>query len=123
MQTACERGVTTVYLDRSAGYVDFNDLEAFAFYDGHIELAGELLPVPGGQIAAINIIGKPNTEYHLSVILASGESSAAGLGLTTSGEDGFAGWTWRIASQVRPGMYNAVIIGGGDRLVLEIEVY
>ncbi|MCL2703259.1 MAG: hypothetical protein FWE91_06600 [Defluviitaleaceae bacterium] len=121
--TGCEPGTERIYPDRAeGGFIDFTELEAFAYYDGHIVLDGELEPFPRGQSAAISIAGKPDTEYHLSVILASGESSAAGLGLTLSDGEGRAVWSWRVAANTRPGRYNAVIIGGGDRLVLEISI-
>jgi hypothetical protein len=123
VQTGCGRAAVTVYPDRpDGGYIDFAELEAFSYFDGHIELDWELEPFTRGRDASIGIIGKPDTEYHLSVIYSSGQSQAAGLGFKTSDREGYLSWTWRVAAQTRPGEYDAVIIGGGDEMVLKITL-
>ena len=117
----CGRGVITINLyDRS--FVNFNELAVFSFYDGHIQLYGELEPFSRGQAATISVIGIPYTEYNLSVILASGPSQASGLGGASSDSAGHVSWTWNVAHQTRPGRFSAVITGPGDMLVLDITI-
>jgi hypothetical protein len=104
------------------GFVDFTEIGAFAYFDGHIIPVKDVLHFTTNERVQVEVIGRPLTEYHLALILASGESTAQGLGFTTSDEEGRAYWEFRIAWNVRPGRHSAVVSGGGDRLVLEVII-
>ncbi|MCL2406817.1 MAG: hypothetical protein FWC95_02695 [Defluviitaleaceae bacterium] len=122
---ACGRRGYFVALDESRVFVDFMGQDAFTFYNGHVYVIGAygIIEFFRGQHAMIEIIGKPYTLYHLSMILTSGPSSAAGLGYAYSDSYGRVAWTWRIAANTRPGRLSAVILGGGDRVVLDVLVH
>jgi len=122
--SGCRIAAETICLDRpDVPRVDFAELAAFSFFDGHITYLGD---IPARfhvrEIAEFHIIGNPYTEYHLSIILASGPSGASGLGYTMSDSEGRASWSWRVSWNTRPGRYSAVILGGGDRLVMDIII-
>jgi len=121
---SCRSGAYTFYIDREENpLVCFAEEDGFVFFDGHIVVCAEPLAFARGDVAFVEITGRPYTEYNLSVILASGASRAAGLGVTKSDGDGNASWSWRVASNTRPGTVSAVIIGDGDRVVLDIVIF
>ncbi len=69
-------------------------------------------PITRGKKAALTIRGIPNTEYDISVIYASGESSAAGLEPKISDRNGEVSWSWRVGNSVKPGDYLIRITSG-----------
>lgn len=117
----CGRGVIVMPLEERI-FIDLSDLDVFTFYDGHIALCGDPPTLVRGERAALSVIGRPYTEYNLSVILFSGPSRASGLGTAESDSDGRISWEWNVSAQTRAGPVTAIVTGGGDRLVLTVIV-
>jgi len=67
------------------------------------------LTVERGIDAYLEITGKPNTNYDITVNLKSGPSSASGIEEKTSNEDGVVSWTWGVSSNSSVGTYDIVI--------------
>ena len=79
-------------------------------------------PLKPGSQATLEIQGKPNTEYDITVKYASGASTASGLEPKTADSDGKVSWSWKVGSQVKAGIYTATITSGGKSLTVEFEV-
>lgn len=65
--------------------------------------------VAPGDLASIEIRGKPNTKYSIDVFYKSGKSKAQGLEDKLSSSDGLVSFSWTVGSQVIPGVYDVVI--------------
>jgi hypothetical protein len=79
-------------------------------------------PISPGEIATIEISGKPNTEYDIDVYYSSAKSSAAGLENRTSNGTGYITWTWKVGINTNPGDYHIDIVGDGKKLVVNFTV-
>ncbi|MDW7658023.1 MAG: hypothetical protein SCM11_12710 [Bacillota bacterium] len=79
-------------------------------------------PISPGEIATININGKPNTEYNINVNYSSGVSSAQGLENKTSDGNGYVSWTWKVGPRTKSGDYYIDIIGDGKTLKVNFTV-
>lgn len=65
--------------------------------------------VSSGDLASIEIRGKPNTKYSIDVYYKSGKSKAQGLEDKISSSDGLVNFSWTVGSQVSEGVYDVVI--------------
>ncbi len=76
-----------------------------------------------GDLASIEIRGKPNTKYSIDVYYKSGKSTAKGLEDKISSSDGLVSFSWTVGSQVTPGIYDVVISDGEneEKYLLTIE--
>ena len=83
-------------------------------YDTHspIHLVSLTQTVQRGDMAHITIQGLPNTSYHISVLYTSGNSSANGLEVHESDNDGMVSWSWKIGSKVKNGNYTIIVSDG-----------
>lgn len=87
-----------------------------------IQLKSITTPVSRGQKASVEIIGKPNTEYTISVIYSSGPSQASGLEPAVSDENGYLCWTWRVGASTALGTKEIRITDGVSTLTVYIEI-
>ncbi len=87
-----------------------------------IQLKSITSPVARGQKATVEIIGKPNTEYTISVIYSSGPSKAQGLEPAVSDADGQVSWTWRIGASTSTGKKEITISDGTSSITVYIEI-
>ncbi|MFT3952743.1 MAG: DUF4236 domain-containing protein [Oscillospiraceae bacterium] len=88
---------------------------------------GALVSVGGtdffpGESATLSFVGKPTTEYHITVYYASGASSAAGLDAKTSDSDGNVSWTWKIGVRTAAGTYRADVSDGNKTDTFDFTV-
>jgi hypothetical protein len=73
--------------------------------------------------ATIAIAGKPNTEYKISVVYASGtESTSKDLAAKTSNAAGSVSWTWHIGGNTGSGEGKAVVTGAGESVTHNFTV-
>jgi len=101
------------------------------------EIAEEPEPMPEAVLAitaapdevrrnerpTISIVGLPNTQYSLSVRMASGNlSTAAGLGNATTDANGVVSWSWQIGGQTGAQTITATVTGGGESAQHRIAV-
>jgi hypothetical protein len=114
--TSCEKDYIPFKLEPGGGI--------WPEIDGENDLRLESDPEPfkRGSKAALNVLGRPGTEYTLQVFLSSGESTAAGLGAALSDSEGKVSWAWNIGAATKPGTYQAYITGGDDHLLTYIEI-
>lgn len=70
-------------------------------------------PISKGKNATIEIQGKPNTNYHISVKYSTNTSTAKGLEDKVTDENGIVHWTWKVGTNTKPGTYNITISGDG----------
>ncbi|MCL2854693.1 MAG: copper amine oxidase N-terminal domain-containing protein [Defluviitaleaceae bacterium] len=89
---------------------------------GHIQIVDFTHTVRRGSDAALQIIGRPYTYYHLGVQFLAGASTAAGLGYAKTDQYGNVYWNWRIGSLTTPGLWPITISGGGQVLREYFEV-
>ena len=75
-----------------------------------------------GEMATLEIQGKPNTEYIIKVYYSSGASSADGLEPKKSNASGYVTWTWKVGVRTKPGDYHIDVIGGGETLKIDFTV-
>lgn len=87
-----------------------------------IQLQDITTPVSRGDKATVKIIGKPNTEYTISVIYSSGASKAKGLEPKVSDENGCVCWTWRVGASTSLGAKEIQITDGTETLTVDIEI-
>lgn len=80
-------------------------------------------PISSNQTATLVAIGKPSTEYTISVYYKTTQSTAQGLEPKISNEDGRVSWSWKIGASVKTGRYKIVVSGGGETIETEIQVY
>ena len=73
-------------------------------------------PVGKNETATLAAIGKPNTEYSISVYYSSGASTADGLEKHTSDSSGNVSWSWKVGGRTKSGSHRIVISGGGETL-------
>ncbi len=78
--------------------------------------------VSRGQKATVEIIGKPNTEYTISVYYSSGPSKAQGLEPATSDAEGNVSWTWRVGASTSTGTKKIEISDGTSSITVYIEI-
>lgn len=95
--------------------INYNSVnnEPLPIESSEIELISLSSKVKRGSNATLKIKGIPNTEYHISVIYSSKESSAKGLENKISDKNGNVAWTWKIGSNTKSGTYPVTITGGG----------
>jgi len=72
--------------------------------------------------ATISIVGKPNTEYRITVYYDSGPSKAKGLEKKTSDSKGRVSWTWKIGGKTKAGTYKVIFKGGGEEITKKITI-
>lgn len=89
--------------------------------ENSIKLLSLTSPVSRNQKATLEIKGKPNTLYKISVYYSSGASTASGLEAKTSDSSGYVSWTWKIGAKTKAGNHRITITGGGDTLETSIE--
>lgn len=87
-----------------------------------LELISITSPIKRGNNANLKIKGAPNTEYHISVIYSSKESTAKGLENQISDSNGYASWTWKVGSSTKVGTYKVTITGGGQTKQFDLTV-
>lgn len=73
--------------------------------------------------ATVSAVGKPNTEYSISVFYSTQKSSAKGLENKTSDENGLVLWTWKVGARTKNGEHKIVIEGGGERIETYFTTY
>lgn len=73
-------------------------------------------PVNRNEKATLTIIGKPNTEYKISVYYSTTVSTASGLEKKTSDADGNVSWTWKVGGKTNAGEHRIVISGGDEKI-------
>lgn len=74
--------------------------------DVAMQITGE---VKAGNKATLELEGKPNVTYSISVVYSSGPSTAAGLVDKTAGADGKVAWSWLVGSRTKAGAYDVVV--------------
>lgn len=80
-------------------------------------------PIGRNEEATVSIVGTPNTNYDITVIYSSGESSADGLEDKISDENGTVYWTWKIGGRTTLGTYDISIKGDdGSSFYTSIEI-
>lgn len=62
-----------------------------------------------GERASITMTGQPNTEYKITVMFATGPSTAQGLEPAFSDDEGFVTWTWLIGSNTSFGTFEIIV--------------
>lgn len=72
--------------------------------------------------ATLEILGKPNTKYRISVYYKTKPSQAIGLVEKESDANGYVSWTWRVGASVQPGSYQIQVVGGGETFVTYLNV-
>ena len=72
--------------------------------------------------ATLEILGKPNTKYRISVYYKTKPSQAKGLVEKESDANGYVSWTWRVGASVQPGSYQIQVVGGGETFVTYLNV-
>lgn len=87
-----------------------------------IQLKSITSPVSRGQKATVEIIGKPNTKYTISVYYSSGPSEAKGLEPTVSDGDGLVSWTWTVGPSTSTGAKRIVVSDGTSSIEFYIEI-
>ena len=70
----------------------------------------------------LEILGKPNTKYRISVYYKTKPSQAKGLVEKESDANGYVSWTWRVGASVQPGSYQIQVVGGGETFVTYLNV-
>ena len=73
-------------------------------------------PVGRNETATLVAIGKPNTEYSISVYYSSGASTAKGLEPQQSDSSGNVSWSWKVGAKTKAGSHRIVISGGGEKI-------
>ncbi len=73
--------------------------------------------------ATVSAVGKPNTEYSISVFYSTQKSSAKGLENKTSDENGMVLWTWKVGARTKSGEHKIIIEGGGERIETYFTTY
>lgn len=76
---------------------------------------------PGGD-AFVEIQGKPDTEYNISIYYNSETIEANGLKNKVSDSNGYIKWEWTIGSKTNPGTYKIVINGDDQKKEIEFTV-
>lgn len=77
---------------------------------------------PGGD-AFVEIQGKPDTEYNITVYYNNSEEiKANGLENKVSDTNGYIRWEWTIGSKTTSGTYKIVISGDGQKKEIEFTV-
>ncbi len=81
-------------------------------------------PISNNETATLSVIGTPNTEYSISVHYSSGPSTASGLEVATSDNNGNVSWSWKIGGKTNAGTYRVVVksIDGTQQLETSITV-
>jgi len=90
--------------------------------DGDIRLISLTSPISPNRTATIDVKGKPNTEYDISVVYSTSESTAKGLENKVSDSYGFVSWSWKIGPSVKTGRYRIKITGGNSVFETYIQV-
>ena len=92
----------------------------------YVEPKFEIITEPGtiqrGSTATVTICAEPNTEYHITVYVKSGQSEANGLEAKTSDGAGYVSWSWKVGSRATGGTYRIVISGCGETKTLEYTI-
>ena len=78
--------------------------------------------VSANSTASINIKGKPNTIYSITVYYSSGASKAKGLEDKKSDGNGKVSWSWKVGSRTKQGTYRIVISGGNEKIETNFTV-
>ncbi len=87
-----------------------------------IQLKSITSPIQKGQKATVEIIGKPNTEYTISVYYSSGPSKAQGLESKFSDENGCVSWTWTVGASTSTGEKKIVVSDGTSSIEFNINI-
>ena len=97
--------------------------ETTATEESVLKLVSVTTPCENGSNATLSIIGKPNTEYKISVFYSSGPSKAKGLEQKTSDANGNVSWTWKVGANTTAGVHKITISGGDEVLDTSFETY
>ena len=81
-----------------------------------LKLVSVTSPIFNGESATLVIIGKPNTEYTISVYYPSGLSESKDLEAKISDNDGNVSWTWKVGTTTSEGEHKITISGGGETI-------
>ncbi len=81
-----------------------------------LKLVSVTSPVSRNENATLTIIGKPNTEYKISVYYSTTASTASGLEKKTSDANGNVSWTWKVGGSTNSGEHRIVISGGDEKI-------
>lgn len=81
-----------------------------------LKLVSVTSPVNRNENATLTIIGKPNTEYKISVYYSTSASTASGLEKKTSDANGNVSWTWKVGGKTNAGEHRIVISGGDEKI-------
>lgn len=81
-----------------------------------LKLVSVTSPVSRNENATLTIIGKPNTEYKISVYYSTSASTASGLEKKTSDANGDVSWTWKVGGKTNAGEHRIVISGGDEKI-------
>lgn len=79
-----------------------------------VKLVSLTSPVRHGGTASIEIEGKPNTNYSITVYYSSGASTAKGLYTKKSSSSGYVSWSWMVGTRTYSGKHLISISGGGQ---------
>ena len=88
----------------------------------NIKLVSLTSPVKKGDNATISIKGLPNTTYDIDVMYSSGKSKAKGLLDKVSDSEGNVNWTFKVSSNVKPGIYDVIISDDNNSVTYSMEV-
>ena len=83
---------------------------------GVLKITQEAGTVYNNSNATVKAVGKPNTEYCLSVYYSTQVSKAQGTGKAKSDANGNVSWTWKVGANTREGSHKIEITGGGESI-------
>lgn len=72
--------------------------------------------------AVIEVSGKANTKYSITVYYSSSASTAEGLQDKTSDSNGKVSWTWKVGGKTKLGSYKLYISGGNEKIEVPFSV-
>ncbi|MGN1345631.1 MAG: hypothetical protein ACI4V1_02510 [Eubacteriales bacterium] len=81
-----------------------------------LRLVSVTSPVSRNETATLTVLGKPFTEYCISVYYSTTVSQADGLEAKVSDADGTVSWSWKVGGRTNGGSHRIVIEGGGETL-------
>ncbi len=97
--------------------------ETAAEVESVLKLVSVTTPCENGSNATVTIIGKPNTEYKISVYYSTKASDAQGLEPKISDNNGNVSWTWKVGANTTAGEHEIKISGGGETIKTTFTTY
>lgn len=94
----------------------FTKKEAFTNTAASLKITRNPGTVSNNDYATLEAVGKPNTEYTLTVYYSTTASKAKGTGKAKSDANGKVSWTWKVGAKTAPGEHKIVITGNGEKI-------